>query len=307
LSRRLYELNQRLPLGTLVLEGETVALTGDLWLDVAEFEATLAAHPTVTTGNLPALQAAVDLYTADFLAGFTLPDCPDFDNWQAFQTASLRQCLCTALEKLVWAQVATDNAGNAIATARRWLALDPLDESAHRILMQLHAQAGQHTAALRQYEHCVKILHEELGVAPGETTQQLALADRQGSFRPIPQPRAEPTVAVQATAPLELAVRHHNLPSQTTAFIGRQDEVADLTRLLAEPEVKLVTILAPGGMGKTRLSLAVAERQLNRFRAGVFFVPRRLNGRRAAGPGLSRPPRTHRLDGPLAAADRSPA
>lgn len=271
LSRRLSELNQRLPPGTLVLEAETVALTGDLWLDMAEFEATLAAHPTVTTDNLPLLQAAVDLYTTDFLAGFTLPDCPDFDDWQAFQSESLRQSLRTALEKMVWAQAATGDTEHAIATARRWLALDPLDESAHRALMQLYAQSGQQAAASRQYERCVAILHAELGVAPSETTQQLAEAIRQGSFRPIPQPQAEPAVAVPA--PLELAVRRHNLPGQTTPFIGRQDEVADLTRLLAEPEMKLVTILAPGGMGKTRLSLAAAERQLNRFRDGVFFVP----------------------------------
>jgi hypothetical protein len=118
-----------------------------------------------------------------------------------------------------------------------------------------------------------EILHEELGIAPSETTQQLAEAIRQGSFRPTPQPQAEPVVIVPARVPLELSVRRHNLPSQTTPFVGRQDEVADLVRLLAEPEVKLVTILAPGGMGKTRLSLAVAERQLNRFRDGVFFVP----------------------------------
>jgi len=273
LSRRLYELNKCLAPGALALEAETVAWAGDLWLDVVEFAAALAAHPTVTQDNLPALETAVDLYTADFLAGFTLPDCPDFDDWQAFQSESLRRTLRSALEKLASALAATGATEHAGTTARRWLALDPLDESAHCALMQIYALTGQQSAALRQYERCVEILREELGVTPSETTQQLAAAIRQGAIQPISRPLAESTVPTPASLAPASVVRRHNLPSQTTPFIGRQDEVADLTRLLAAPEVKLVTILAPGGMGKSRLGLAAAERQVDRFADGVFFVP----------------------------------
>lgn len=69
------------------------------------------------------------------------------------------------------------------------------------------------------------------------------------------------------------ALPPNNLPAQTTRFIGRTTEVADLTALVADPAQRLVTVLAPGGMGKTRLALAVAERQLDAFRDGVFYVP----------------------------------
>ena len=65
----------------------------------------------------------------------------------------------------------------------------------------------------------------------------------------------------------------HNLPFQTTPFIGRQQELADIAQLLADPDLRLLTILAPGGMGKTRLALAAAEGQLAHFQDGVFFVP----------------------------------
>jgi predicted ATPase len=78
----------------------------------------------------------------------------------------------------------------------------------------------------------------------------------------------------------------HNLPAQTTPFFGRQDELAILAGLLADPHKRLVTVLGPGGMGKTRLALAAAEEQLNspdgaqrfgndaqRFRDGIYFVP----------------------------------
>ena len=66
---------------------------------------------------------------------------------------------------------------------------------------------------------------------------------------------------------------HHNLPAQTTPFIGRARELDDLEALLADPEMRLITILAPGGMGKTRLGLAVAEAHLDRFMDGVYMVP----------------------------------
>ncbi len=65
----------------------------------------------------------------------------------------------------------------------------------------------------------------------------------------------------------------HNLPHQTTPFIGREQELADLSLLMADLATRLITILAPGGMGKTRLALAAAEQLLPNFPDGVFFVP----------------------------------
>lgn len=64
----------------------------------------------------------------------------------------------------------------------------------------------------------------------------------------------------------------HNLPAQVTEFVGREAELLELERLLERPNSRLVTIVAPGGMGKTRLSLEVAARQLDNFERGVYFV-----------------------------------
>jgi predicted ATPase/DNA-binding CsgD family transcriptional regulator len=71
----------------------------------------------------------------------------------------------------------------------------------------------------------------------------------------------------------ESSLADNNLPAQTTAFVGRQTELVEIARLLDQPDTRLITILAPGGMGKTRLALAAAERQLHHFSDGVFFVP----------------------------------
>jgi class 3 adenylate cyclase len=123
---------------------------------------------------------AVALYHDDFLTGFTLPDSPDFDDWQLFQAEALRQELADTLERLVQGYAAQEAYKPALAYARRWLALNPLHEPAQRRLMQLYVQAGDPAAALRQYQECVRVLKRELGVSPSVETTSLYERVRQG-------------------------------------------------------------------------------------------------------------------------------
>jgi len=77
----------------------------------------------------------------------------------------------------------------------------------------------------------------------------------------------------ESTASLSsFATPKNNLPTQATPFIGRADELAEIAKLLADPECRLLTLLGPGGMGKTRLSLEAAAAQVGNFGDGVFFV-----------------------------------
>lgn len=69
-----------------------------------------------------------------------------------------------------------------------------------------------------------------------------------------------------------LSTHPHNLPTQTTPFVGREAELAVLTDRLSEDESRLVTVLGPGGMGKTRLAIQAAAEQAETFPDGVFFV-----------------------------------
>lgn len=68
----------------------------------------------------------------------------------------------------------------------------------------------------------------------------------------------------------------NNLPAQMTAFIGREQELLELHQLFYEEKKRFVTILAPGGMGKTRLALALGHQFVStarHFNSGIFFVP----------------------------------
>src|SRR5215471_1394518 len=66
---------------------------------------------------------------------------------------------------------------------------------------------------------------------------------------------------------------HRHLPAELTPLIGREQEVYMLCDLLTRPEVRLLTLLGPGGVGKTRLALYVTRRMQQHFSDGVHFVP----------------------------------
>jgi predicted ATPase/class 3 adenylate cyclase len=104
-------------------------------------------------------------------------------------------------------------------------------------------------------------------------------------LRNLPQPQQiysleHPQMLRRNFPPLRtLSARANNLPSPTTIFIGREQELAEIGRLLADPQCRLLTLTGPGGIGKTRLSLAAATRQLDeageddRFANGIYFIP----------------------------------
>jgi DNA-binding SARP family transcriptional activator len=191
LRSALWALN-RTPAGNwLDVSQETLGLHHDanLWVDVAHFRHLLETcrahnHPPdeVCPTCLPPLTEAVALYRDNFMAGFTLPDSPAFDEWQVFQSESLRQELASALERLIRSFSAQEEYKSAISYARRWLGLEPWREEAHQHLMRLFARNGQRSAALAQYESCRRFLAEELAVEPAAETVALYEQIRAGEL-----------------------------------------------------------------------------------------------------------------------------
>lgn len=182
LRRELSLLKKALEGKWLVVERESIGLHLDIWLDVTQFQEYLAAYNVNDLTSLDNLSKAIVLYRDDFLKGFTLPDCIDYDEWQFFHTESLRQSLATALEQLVNGLINQHNYETAILHARRWLSIDPLHEPAHQILMRVYALSGRQAAALHQFSECQRLLREELGIEPDAETLELEVAIRDRRF-----------------------------------------------------------------------------------------------------------------------------
>lgn len=205
LRRTLSALNKALNGKWLDIDRETVTLerNADVWLDVNEFHELLAFtdthdHPDdqICSKCLSSKISAFELYRDDFLAGFTLKDSPKFDEWQFFLGENFRLELASALERIVSTTGEQKKYELAIQYARRWVALDPIQEHAHRQLMNLFAVSGQRNAALRQYQECTRIIKDELGVTPQKETVELHETIKRGQKPPslvkkisIPQTR----------------------------------------------------------------------------------------------------------------------
>jgi len=239
----------------------------DAWLDVVEFRQHLEEWrrhdhlpQSLCAHCISHLTTAVKLYRDDFLAGFTLRDSPPFDEWTFFQREELRRDLAGILSILTHHHNRQGEFDTAIAHARRWLRLDPLQEQVHHCLMQLYANSGLLSQALRQYEVCVQLLEKELGAVPGGELQTLYQKLR--SQRHIAQ-ASPPTPTDEAST---------NLPAFLTPLIGRARERREIHALLQRPSVRLVTLTGAGGVGKTRLAQQVATDLMDEFADGVYEI-----------------------------------
>ncbi len=179
-------------------------------------------HPEreVCTRCVPILNDAANLHRGDFLAGFSLRDSPDWDDWQSAQAEMHRRSLGGILERLAIGQAAAGMYRQAIDAAERWLSLDTLDEAAHRQLMLLNAWAGDRASAMEQYLKAVRVLDEELGVPPLPETTELNDAILEDDIPPAPSAERRVTVAPERPLPV--------VESPVIPLVGRESDLAVL-------------------------------------------------------------------------------
>jgi predicted ATPase/DNA-binding SARP family transcriptional activator len=248
----------------LLVSRETVQFNtdSDYWLDVAVFTSLAEAckghrHRRLAT-CLPCmrrLERMAELYRGDFLEQFFLSDSDVFEEWALLKREWLHRQAVEALSHLAGYYERRSDYEQARQYAWRQVALEPWREEAHRHLMRLLALDGQRSAALAQYEACRRVLAEELGVEP--TAETVAMYER---------------ISESAIADLRTC-RLANLPPSPTPFVGREGELAELADYLANPDCRLVTLVGPGGIGKTRLALQVAKAHIGAFAHGIYFTP----------------------------------
>lgn len=214
---------------------------------------------------LEQLQAALHLYQGDFLEDFPLHQAPEFDAWALVERERLRQIAFKGWSFLASAYHQQGAYADSMTAVRQVLALEPWHEEGYQRLMRLLQQTGQRSAALAQYEVCRHVLAEELGIAPSPETTAL-----------YEQIKRETGAVDYLLPPLETDSAPHppsNLPVPLTPLVGRERELAQITERLLHPECRLLTLIGPGGMGKTRLALTAAASLPQVFPDGVLFVP----------------------------------
>lgn len=222
----------------------------EYWLDAA-----VVAGPPTAEQTPDALIQVASCYDGDLLPGF-------YDEWVAWERERLRSAFEKTMKQLLDRLLEARRWDDLLAWGERWLALGHAPEPAYRALMLAHGERGDAASVATVYRRCVEALRREFGVEPSEQTQ--AVFQRLvGSERPRAAKAAAPQARSAGEAP-------GNLPHALSSFIGREQEIAEVKRLLATS--RLLTLTGTGGSGKTRLALQTAREVAGKYGDGVWLV-----------------------------------
>ncbi|MCA9936952.1 MAG: AAA family ATPase, partial [Anaerolineales bacterium] len=202
------------------------------------------------------LQEALALYQGAFLQGFYLDHSAPFEEWLLLTRENLQQQAIHAFTILSSHYEQTGQDTQLIETVQRLLAMEPWHERAQRQLLRALARTGQRAKAIAHYEAYAAQLEQELGIAPESETLQL--------YRQLQQ----------AEIPSQATAVWHGFPAEVTSFVGRSQELAQITTQITAPNCRLLTLTGSGGMGKTRLAVQAAlQVTAVTFPDGLFFIP----------------------------------
>lgn len=234
------------------------------WLDVEIVRTTLQGN--LSTITAVQLQATLELYQGEFLAGFRVRNAPAFVAWLTAQRQQLHTLVLQGLLHLAERQMAHhDHAASQLTRQRlRALASHPSSD-----LLTVLTQSG---IDLTQYQPLIPWLKtgetrpSALSASAGQLyTDVYRDSADQPAAAPIATTQAERSPNSSTDQPVSLLNRLissllcHNLPSQLTPFFGRQQEMSEIMAHLAKATYRLLTVTGEGGIGKTRLALALAQ------------------------------------------------
>lgn len=206
-------------------------------------------------------QQALSLWQGPLLDRLEVPDATAFMDMVELERSRVRALYLDALESRAFELERAGQHEAALGVVDELLRHDNLSETAHRAAMRLEHRVGNLGGALARFEVCRRVLHEELGVEPLEETRALLKEIEAGLS------------LLRDSEKARLSERRAVLPASQSTFVGRRTELSAARRLLESQECRLLSLIGPGGAGKTRLALEVAAGKVDAFPEGVYFVP----------------------------------
>ncbi len=230
-----------------------------LIVDADEFEERLAAAGALPAASRrPSLREALALYRGDLLVGEPVLD------WTVARREGLRRAWRRAALELADLELTAGDPAAALSSLETLLAADASDERALYLIMGSLAELGRRDEAMRWYEAGRVALRDGLGLEPDGATRELAARLRAST-------RCETGLRPVAVTPLSPR-RWEELPAAPSPLVGRARELERILDLIWRPDVRLVTLTGPGGVGKTRLALEVAAALIDDLAQGACFV-----------------------------------
>ncbi len=226
-----------LPSGTVLFSTgkHTIRFVPNLYIDAVDFSRQSPASPENAAQHQ---ERIIALYRGEFLAGLSLPDCPDFEDWLQVQREALNRRALALLEQLSNRYAQQGEYGQALRFVLRHTELDPWNEDAHRRAMRLYALNGQKDSAIRQYEICCSQLKNELGEMPCDETRQLSERIRNGDIL-----RRSTDTAVKAPTPQTLSERRQLSVLYCELTLATLDDSDEAMEQLCAPKARCEDII----------------------------------------------------------------
>lgn len=199
---------------------------------------------------------ALELYKDALLEGLEGYEDTGFTAWLEQERESLHSDWRELVLERADTLMQNHQTEQAASRLRSLLEHDDLDEEALALYLEAARGAGLNQQASRLYQDFRRHLRKEMGLEPSTVTTQLAEALEKADI-----------ISPQALRP-----KTFFLPSVATSFVGRGAEMAEAARLLSQGDCRLLTLVGPGGVGKTRLALETARELSVHYQDGVIFV-----------------------------------
>ncbi|WP_405726210.1 tetratricopeptide repeat protein [Streptomyces sp. NBC_01537] len=224
-------------------------------VDVHRFERLAAQGRDALAGGEPARAAGMLREALALWRGSALADV-GYAPFAEPQVTRLEELRIAAVEDRIAAELALDAHRHLelVAELRELVVAYPLRERLRAQLMRALYSCGRQSEALQVYEEARRELAEALGADPGRELAEAHLAVLRGD----PGPVVSRETAASTDVSRETSPGWHPLPAQLTSFVGRDGELARIGSLLGR--VRLVTLLGPGGAGKTRTAVEAGAR-----------------------------------------------
>ena len=234
------------------------SMVNALILNAASIEADVITFDTaITAGDRASLEQAVSLYRGPLLEGCA-------EAWVFAERSVREEQYLSALEKLAEQALGHGERDAARKYLRAVIQVDPLREEAQRALIKTLADMGDYGAAVQTYRDLRVLLRRELNTDPDPETQTVFQQVRAEARH---KSRIVPLAIVPLPAP---APTTRQLPCPLTTLVGRKAEIEEIITTLNT--TRLLTLTGPGGVGKTRLAIAIGEQVAEEYRDGVCFV-----------------------------------
>ncbi len=244
---------------------------GDLEVEPQRARWGVATDVEVLRAQLTAAdgEAVRRVYRGALMDGLEGYEDSEFARWLEVEREQLHAAAREALVSHVERERAAGRLAEAVATVERLLVLDPFDEDAMASRMALGLEANAPGAALGLFERFSRRLEREFALAPSVGTLALARRLEEAAARPVAVAEPPPTpVAAPSETPGTAA-----LPTPGTTFVGRDLELSEIAARLTPEDGRLVTLVGPSGIGKTRLAIEAARELAAKYADGAAFVP----------------------------------